>query len=166
LNSGRSTLSRKQLQWRNANAEKRLLQNQRCCKIIRRCFNQFGRAWQGRLTASYEVDLFGRVAGNINAAQADAAAGEALYRSVLLALQADVAQTYFKLRGADAEQALLDETVPMREENVRINPCRFELLDAQPDLVAIEGNAVQLRANRATTTVALIRALGGGWQKQ
>jgi multidrug efflux system outer membrane protein len=37
------------------------------------------------------------------------------------------------------------------------------LLDAQRNLAAIERNAVQLRGNRAVTTVALIRALGGGW---
>jgi multidrug efflux system outer membrane protein len=38
----------------------------------------------------------------------------------------------------------------------------LDLLDAQRNL-AIERNAVQLRGNRAVTTVALIRALGGGW---
>jgi multidrug efflux system outer membrane protein len=37
------------------------------------------------------------------------------------------------------------------------------LLDAQRNLVAIERNAVQLRGERAVATVALIRALGGGW---
>ncbi|MFC3108339.1 TolC family protein [Undibacterium arcticum] len=42
----------------------------------------------------------------------------------------------------------------------------LELLDAQRDLMAIERTAVQLRGNRATTTIALIRSLGGGWQSQ
>jgi multidrug efflux system outer membrane protein len=39
----------------------------------------------------------------------------------------------------------------------------LELLDAQRNLAAVERNAVQLRGDRAVTTVALIRALGGGW---
>jgi multidrug efflux system outer membrane protein len=39
----------------------------------------------------------------------------------------------------------------------------LELLDAQRNLAAVERSAVQLRGNRAVTTVALIRALGGGW---
>jgi multidrug efflux system outer membrane protein len=39
----------------------------------------------------------------------------------------------------------------------------IELLDAQRNLAAVERTAVQLRGNRAVTTVALIRALGGGW---
>ncbi|MBC7453936.1 MAG: TolC family protein, partial [Massilia sp.] len=59
--------------------------------------------YQARLTASYEVDLFGRVGAGISAARADASASEATYKSVLLALQADVAQTYFRLRATDAE---------------------------------------------------------------
>jgi multidrug efflux system outer membrane protein len=39
----------------------------------------------------------------------------------------------------------------------------LDLLDAQRNLAAVERAAVQLRGNRAVTTVALIRALGGGW---
>lgn len=112
-------------------------------------------AWQAKLTASYEVDLFGRVAGSINAAQADAAASEALYRSVLLALQADVAQNYFRLRGADAEQALLDETVRLREENVRINQRRFDL-----------GDLGELDLQRAKTELATTRSEALGVQRQ
>jgi multidrug efflux system outer membrane protein len=39
----------------------------------------------------------------------------------------------------------------------------IDLLDAQRNLAAVERTAVQLRGTRAVTTVALIRALGGGW---
>ena len=39
----------------------------------------------------------------------------------------------------------------------------LDLLDAQRNLAAAERSAVQLRGSRAMTTVALIRALGGGW---
>jgi multidrug efflux system outer membrane protein len=49
-------------------------------------------------TASYEADLFGRVRDTERAFRSDADAQEAVYRSMLLALQADVAQTYFSLR--------------------------------------------------------------------
>jgi len=40
----------------------------------------------------------------------------------------------------------------------------LELLDAQRNLATVERTAVQLRGDRAVTTVALIRALGGGWE--
>lgn len=124
--------------------------------------------WQGRLTASYEVDLFGRVAGNVSAAQADAAASEATYRSVLLALQADVAQTYFRLRAADAELAFLNETVRLREESVRINQRRFDLGDlgeldlarAKTELATTRAEAIALERQRAQLEHALAVLLG------
>jgi multidrug efflux system outer membrane protein len=125
-------------------------------------------AWQGRLTASYEVDLFGRVAANVNAAQADAAASEATYRSVLLALQADVAQTYFRLRATDAELALLSETVRLRDENVRISQRRYELGDvgeldparAKTELAITQAEAIALERQRAQLEHALAVLLG------
>jgi multidrug efflux system outer membrane protein len=39
----------------------------------------------------------------------------------------------------------------------------LELLDTQRNLAQVERSAVQLRGERAITTVALVRALGGGW---
>ncbi|NEX62420.1 efflux transporter outer membrane subunit [Noviherbaspirillum galbum] len=118
-----------------------------------------GNVFQAGLGASYEIDLFGRVAGNVSASQADAAASEATFRSVQLALQADVAQTYFRLLSADAELGLLRETVRLREENVRINQRRFDLGDigeldlarantelstTRSDLLAVERQRAQL----------------------
>lgn len=125
-------------------------------------------AWHGRLTASYEVDLFGRVAANVNAAQADAEASEAIYRSVLLALQADVAQTYFRLRASDAELAFLNETVRLREENVRINQRRYDLGDlgeldlarSKTELATTRSDAIALERQRAQLEHALAVLLG------
>ena len=44
--------------------------------------------WRAQVTAAYEVDLFGRVSSNVNAARADQGQSEALFRSVQLALPA------------------------------------------------------------------------------
>ena len=49
--------------------------------------------WRAQASVAYEADLFGRVSSTADAATADAQQSEALYRSVLLALQADVATT-------------------------------------------------------------------------
>lgn len=125
-------------------------------------------SWQARLTASYEVDLFGRIGNNISAAQADAEAGEATYRSVLLALQADVAQTYFRLRATDAELAFLNETVRLREENVRINQRRFDLGDvgeldltrSKTELATTRSDAIALERQRTQLEHALAVLLG------
>ena len=124
--------------------------------------------FQASLGASYEIDLFGRVASNVSAAQADAAASEATFRSVLLALQADVAQTWFRLRAADTELGLLRDTVRLREENVRINARRFELGDigeldlarARTELATTTSEAIAMERSRAQLEHALAILLG------
>lgn len=58
------------------------------------------------LGASYEPDLFGRLARAQSAAALDVRAREALLQSTRLAMQADLAQTYLALRAAEAEAAL------------------------------------------------------------
>jgi multidrug efflux system outer membrane protein len=125
-------------------------------------------SYTASLTASYEVDLFGRVSSNVSAARNDAATVEANYRSVLLSLQADVAQTYFRLRATDAELATLDQTVRLREENVKVNQRRFDLGDigefdlsrAKTELATSRAEAIGLQRQRVTTEHALAVLLG------
>jgi multidrug efflux system outer membrane protein len=124
--------------------------------------------YQASLTASYEVDLFGRVSSNVHAANSDAAASEASYRSVLLSLQADVAQTYFRLRETDAELATLNETVRLREQTVQVTQSRFDLGDvgefdlsrARTELSTARAEAVALQQQRTTHEHALAVLLG------
>jgi multidrug efflux system outer membrane protein len=121
-----------------------------------------------RLSASYEVDLFGRVSASVAAARADADGAQASYRSVLLALQADVAQTYFRLRALDAEQDTLARTVQLREQMVRISQSRFDngdigefdLARAKTELSTTRAEAVGLERRRATLEHALAVLLG------
>ncbi len=127
-----------------------------------------GTTYQASLTASYEVDLFGRVASGVNASRADAAAAEATFRSVLLALQADVAQTYFRLRATDAELATLEQTVRLREESVHVNQRRYDLGDigefdlarAKTELSTTRAEAIGLQRQRVTGEHALAVLLG------
>lgn len=125
-------------------------------------------SYKANLSASYEVDLFGRVSGNVAAARGDAGAVEATYRSVLLSLQADVAQTYFRLRALDAEIATVNQTVRLREESVRVTGRRFELGDigefdlsrAKTELSTARAEAIGLQRQRATAEHALAVLLG------
>lgn len=127
-----------------------------------------GTAWRAGLTASYEVDLFQRVANSVNAATADAAASEAAYRSVLLALQADVAQVYFQLRTLDAEVALLDRTLGLRNENMQLTEKRYKSGDisefdtarARTEYNTTLAEARGLKGNRAQAEHALALLLG------
>lgn len=81
---------------------------------------------RARAIASYELDLFGRVANNVTAARAEGDAAQDLFRSVQLALQADVAQAYFSLRTLDSERALLQATIKLREDALGLLKRRYE----------------------------------------
>ena len=124
--------------------------------------------YQARLTASYEVDLFGRLGAGIGAARADAAASEATYKSVLLSLQADVAQTYFRLRETDAELATLEKSVDLRTQSVKVNQSRydngdigeFDLARAKTELASAKAEAIGLQRQRAQNEHALAVLLG------
>ncbi|KQV94949.1 RND transporter [Rhizobacter sp. Root1221] len=120
------------------------------------------------LGATYEVDLFRRVGNTVTAARADAGRVEADYRSVLLALQGDVAQTYFAIRTADAELAQIDSTVKLRDENARLIDKRFQAGDvaeidvarSRTELATVQAEAAALRGDRARLEHALALLLG------
>lgn len=124
--------------------------------------------WRGVLTFSYEVDLFGRVANRIEAARGDADSAEASFRSVLLALQADVAQTYFALRQSDEELRVLRETVALRQETVKLVQRRFDLGDiseldlaqAKSSLALTQNEAIAVERQRAQLEHALALLIG------
>lgn len=124
--------------------------------------------WRATAGASYEVDLFGRVANAANAAIADAEQAEALQRSLLLAIQADVAQNYLLLRWLDAEIRMLDETVGLREDAVDLVDRRFrageageiDLARARTELSVARADRVALSRSRAQIEHALAVLVG------
>jgi len=63
------------------------------------------------LDASYEVDLWGRIGRNVNAAGDEAQASAADLATVDLSLHAELAVDYFNLRSADSQKKLLDDSV-------------------------------------------------------
>lgn len=105
--------------------------------------------WRAQAFASYEVDLFGRVASQVQAARADAEQAEGLHRSLLLSIQADLAQNYLALRGLDTEIALLAETVKLREQALALVERRFAA-----------GEISELDVARAKTELAVARSEG------
>ena len=111
--------------------------------------------WRAQSTVSYEADLFGRVSSNVSAARADSQQSEALFRSVQLALQADVAATYFSLRELDAERDLYNRTIGLREEGVKLVKRRFD-----------EGEVSELDLSQANNSLATARAEAVGVERQ
>jgi multidrug efflux system outer membrane protein len=124
--------------------------------------------WRGQATVAYEADLFGRVAASVQAAGADAARTEALFRSVQLALQADVAQNYFELRELDTEVRLLRETIALRSDAVRLVTRRFsegqiselDLARARGELATAEADSARALRLRADAEHRLAILLG------
>ncbi|MFD1104472.1 efflux transporter outer membrane subunit [Sphingobium olei] len=76
---------------------------------------------------AYEIDLWGRVRNAVAASRADASAAEANVEAVRLSLRATLADTYFRLRGLDAEQALLQRTVAAYERASRLIGDRYDV---------------------------------------
>ncbi|WP_287495708.1 efflux transporter outer membrane subunit [Pandoraea sp. CB10b_02] len=124
--------------------------------------------WRAQAGVGYEVDLFGRVSDSVAAARADAEQSEALYRSVQLALQADVAQNYFNLRQLDAEQALYTQTVKLREEALKLVQRRFtegdigelDVARAKAELATAQSDALAIARLRAASEHSLAILLG------
>jgi multidrug efflux system outer membrane protein len=105
------------------------------------------------LDLSYEVDLWGRVRRSFRSAREQAQAGAAAYYSVLLSLQADVAQTYFMIRSIDLDRHVVAETIDLRKKNlslvnslhqggayseVDVAEAETELASAQADLFGLD----------------------------
>jgi multidrug efflux system outer membrane protein len=81
----------------------------------------------------------------------------AAFGNVLLTLQADVAQNYFRLRALDAEIATVSGTVDLRKEQVRLVRSRFnggigndlDIARAETELATTEAEAASLAQQRA-----------------
>ncbi|KND55251.1 RND efflux system, outer membrane lipoprotein CmeC [Candidatus Paraburkholderia kirkii] len=124
--------------------------------------------WRAQASVSYEVDLFGRVSNSVQAANADTQQSEALFRSVQLALQADVAQNYFNLRELDAETDVFTRTVQLREEALKLVQRRFaegdiselDVARAKSELATARSDAMTVQRLRAASEHSLAVLLG------
>ncbi|MGZ0707561.1 efflux transporter outer membrane subunit [Coraliomargarita sp. W4R53] len=83
-------------------------------------------AYSASLTLGWELDLFGRVARLVEAAEADALATEAAYQDLLLITETDVAINYFRLRAIEREVQSVQRSVETRRESLNIVQKRFE----------------------------------------
>ncbi|HET7775598.1 MAG TPA: efflux transporter outer membrane subunit, partial [Azospira sp.] len=124
--------------------------------------------WRAQASVSYEADLFGRVSSGVEAAGADTAQRQALFHSLQLAIQADVAQAYFSLRELDAMAAIYDETVGLRQQTLKLFQRRFDegdvseldLARARTELAGARAEAVGVARQRAVAEHALAVLLG------
>ncbi|MGH6610656.1 MAG: efflux transporter outer membrane subunit, partial [Burkholderiaceae bacterium] len=83
-------------------------------------------SFTGGLRAAYEVDLWGRIRSGRDAAAAQLLATRYNAETIRTVLAAQVATTYFTLRGFDAELQIARDTLGTRAENVKLQKQRFD----------------------------------------
>jgi NodT family efflux transporter outer membrane factor (OMF) lipoprotein len=118
--------------------------------------------------ASWEPDLWGRVARSVEGARANAQASAADAGSVLLSMQAELATDYFELRGIDAERRLLDDTLKAYGDALALTQHRMEggiateadVAQALTQLQTTQAQAIDLEAGRAQFEHAIAILIG------
>lgn len=99
------------------------------------------------LTASWELDLWGKLRRGNEAARADFAASRFARDSSKLAIAAQTAQTYFQLRAYDAQLDIAKRTLQSREESLKLQTKRFKGgLISELDQQQAEAEAAAARA--------------------
>jgi outer membrane protein, multidrug efflux system len=89
---------------------------------------------------SWEIDLFGGVRRDEEAAIAQVEAAEEARKDVLVTLVADVARYYIELRGAERQIEILDQTVASQKESLALAQARFDSgMGAELDVARAQG---------------------------
>lgn len=120
------------------------------------------------LNASWEADIWGQVARNVESNEASAQASAADLQAALLSAQATLVQSYLQLRVNDAQQRLLAQTIAAYERSLQITQNRYEagvagrvdVAQAETQLKSTQAQAVDLRAQRAQLEHAIAVLLG------
>ena len=98
-------------------------------------------------TVSWELDVWGRIARTVEGADASLAASAADLAAARLSARATLAQTYFQLRAAERQQALLDASVAAYGRALELTRNRYAAgVAGKVDVVQAES---QLRSARA-----------------
>lgn len=127
-------------------------------------FNEF----QPTLSAAWEIDVFGRVRRETEAARASLLASEEGRRATILTLVASVATAYINLRSLDEQLKIAKATTASRAESVHVFTARFsggdvsqmELAQSQSEYEASLATIPQIETQIAQQEDALSVLLG------
>jgi outer membrane protein, multidrug efflux system len=115
-------------------------------------FNTVQNDYALSFTVAYEADLFGRVHGTVEAAQAGAQQSAADFENVRLVLTTDLAAAYFNLRELDIELDVLSRSIALQRR-------ALELATARHDLGATSGLDVAQQQALLDTTLTQVDVL-------
>ncbi|MBB2927588.1 efflux transporter outer membrane subunit [Paraburkholderia silvatlantica] len=103
--------------------------------------------WQAGFDASWELDLFGRVRRSVEAANAQAEAALESQRDAQVSLEAEVAETYLQLRGAQMLHATAQNLVAeQRETEALARSAATHGLQSELDVARADAERTQTEA--------------------
>lgn len=120
------------------------------------------------LTASWELDLWGKLRRSNEAARATLAASQYNRDAARLSLSAQVAQTYFQMRAFDAQLDIAKRTLDSREASLLLRQKRFkggmtselDMRQAESEAASARATIPQLSKSLQQTETALAVLLG------
>lgn len=120
------------------------------------------------LSAVWELDVWGRVRREVESSEAQVQASQADLASTLLSTHATLAQTYFLLRVADAQRALLQRTVADYEKSLQLvrnqyaagTAQRSDVLQSETQLKTAQAQLIDIQITRAQYEHALAVLIG------
>ena len=127
-----------------------------------------GNRYTAELNAKWEVDLWGNIRRQVEAASATEQASAADLNNARLSLQAQLVTNYYLLRVADVNTDLLEDTVKAFENSLRMTQNRYaggvaakvDVVQAQAQLASTRASLVDLRATRATLEHSIAVLIG------
>ena len=125
-----------------------------------------GPSYNVPLDFSWELDLWGKIRRQVEAARNEAAASANLMQNVLLGIHADVATNYFRIRAIDSELKTVREAVGWRKEALEIARARvkagagseLEQAQAETEVATAEAevSALQNQRDQLENAIALL----------
>jgi NodT family efflux transporter outer membrane factor (OMF) lipoprotein len=117
---------------------------------------------------AYEFDVWGRVRNSVSSAKASQQASAADLATLDLSLHAELATDYFALRGADAQQQLLDKTVEDYTKSLQLTQNLYngggaalaDVDQAEAQLQTARTQAADTRLQRAQAEHAIAVLIG------
>ncbi|SEW24921.1 TolC family protein [Luteibacter sp. 329MFSha] len=104
-------------------------------------------AYQAGFDASWELDLFGGIRRSVEAARADAGAGEASLQDAQVTLFAEVARNYFDLRGTQLRIDVAKRDIENQRDSLKVITARVELgTGAEQDLASAKARLAAVEA--------------------
>lgn len=124
--------------------------------------------WDAAITASYEVDLWGRIRSNVRSARASVLADERSVEALRLSLCAELTDAYLTMRGLEAELGIVEQALLTRRKNLELTLQRkdagavsdLEVEQARTDLLAAEVEAAALKQGRMELENAIALVVG------